>query len=198
MLPDFLKTKEKIQKLRAFTMEKILSSHIRPFDRVPTSIIFEGNRTVVVREDGSVEEGNLVGHSVEIQFELAEAQELTPEMFHERANRAAIEMAGKMKKSAYEQIERSAEEVGNVISAGGKPFSIDMYFEMLEKIEIDFDEAGNPSLPMCAVSPKLWPSVAKIISKAKDDPENDRRFKEIIEQKREEWRVRESNRKLVG
>ena len=51
---------------------------------------------------------------------------------------------------------------------------------------------------MCPVNPKLFPSIAETISQAKADPANDRRFEAIIERKREEWRVRESNRKLVG
>ena len=142
MLPDFIKVKDKLQKLHAYIMEQNLSFHMRPFDHVPTSIIFEGNKTVVIREDGSVEQENLVENRVEIRVDLAEVEEMTPEMVLDRINCAAIEMAGKMKKSVYEQIEKSAEEVGNVLSAEGKPFSIDMYFEMLEKIEIDFDEAG--------------------------------------------------------
>lgn len=198
MLPDFLKTKEKLKKMHAYFLEQSLSFHISPFNRVPTSIIFEGNKTVVVREDGSIEEGRLAENRVEIRVELADVEEMTPDEVFDRINGAAIEMAGMMKKSVYEQIEKSAEEVGNVVDAKGKPFTIGMYFEMLEKMEIDFDEAGYPMLPTCVVSPKLMPSIAKVISQAENDPEINKRFQDIIKEKREEWNVRENNRKLVG
>ena len=108
-------------------------------------------------------------------------------------NGVTEEMAGKLKKSAYEQIEKSADEVGNVVDADGKPFSIDLLWELLEKIDIDFDEAGNPTLVMVSGT-KLAPSINKVIA----DPENSRRYHALMERKKEEWRVRESNRKLVG
>ena len=198
MFPDFLKVKERLKKMHDNIMEQAFLFHMRPFDGVPTSIIFEGNKTVVIREDGSVEEGNLEENSVEMRVELAEVEEMTHDMVLDRINRTAKEMAGKMKKSTYEQIGKLAEEVGNVVDAGGKQFSMDLFFEMLEKIDQDFDEDGNPSQLMCPVNPKLFPSIAKVISQSKADPENDRRYKEIIERKKEEWRARESNRKLVG
>ena len=198
MFPDFLKVKGRLQKMLDYEMKQAHLSHMGPLADIPKSIIFEGNKTVVVREDGSVEEGGLEESRVEIRVELAEVEEMTPEMVLDKINSAAEDMAGKMKKSFYEQIEKSAEEVGNVVDANGQPFSMDLFFEMLEKIDRDFDEDGNPSLLMCPVNPKLYPSVAKVISQSEGDPEDDERYKEIIERKKEEWRARESNRKLVG
>lgn len=198
MLPDFINTKEKIQKLHSYMMEHALPSHMGPLADVPVSIIFEGNKTVVVREDGSVEEKNLEEATAELAVRLEEVENMTTEMVFEKINRVTEEMAGKLKQSFYKELSRTATEVGNVISVEGKPFSIDMFFEMLEKMDIDFDDAGNPGKIICPVNPKLWPSVAKVISQAQEDPETDRRYKAIMERKREEWRARESNRKLVG
>lgn len=179
-----------IQKARLF--------HMGPLAVVPESMIFEGNKTVVVREDGSVDEESLESIAVKLEVKFDEVEQMNHEIVLDKINRTTEKMAGKLKKLAFEQIGKAAEEIGNVVSADGKPFSIDLLFEMLEKIHIDFDEAGNPSHLMCPVNPKLFPSIAKIISQAKADPANDRRYEAIIERKREEWRVRESNRKLVG
>jgi hypothetical protein len=41
-------------------------------------------------------------------------------------------------------------------------------------------------------------SVRNVISESGKDPQNKKRFDDIIERKKEEWRVRKSNRKLVG
>ena len=198
MFPDFLKVKGRLQKMLDYEMKQAHLSHMGPLADIPKSIIFEGNKTVVIREDGSVEENNLEKVTAELEVQFAEVEGMTPEMVLDKINRTAKEMAEKVKKSAYEQIEKSAEEVGNVVDADGQPFSMDLFFEMLEKIDRDFDEDGNPSLLMCPVNPKLYPSVAKVISQSEGDPEYDKRYKEIIERKREEWRARESNRKLVG
>ena len=43
------------------------------------------------------------------------------------------EIAGQQAKSFYEVVGKAAEEVGNVVSADGKPFSMDLFFEGLEK-----------------------------------------------------------------
>ena len=198
MFPDFLKTKEKLQKMLDQEMKKARLFHMGPLAVVPESMIFEGDKTVVVREDGSIDEENLESTTVKLEVKFEEVEKMNHEMVLDKINRAAEEMASKMAKLFYERLTESADEVGNVISAGGEPFSIDLFFEMLEKIHIDFDEAGNPSQLMCPVNPKLFPSIAETISQAKADPANDRRFEAIIERKREEWRVRESNRKLVG
>ena len=198
MFPDFLKTKEKLQRMLDYEMQKARLFHMGPLAVVPESMIFEGNKTVVVREDDSVDEENLESIAVKLEVKFDEVEKMNHEMVLDKINRAAEEMASKMAKLFYERLTKSADEVGNVISAGGEPFSIDLFFEMLEKIHVDFDEEGNPSQLMSTVSPKLFPSIAKVISQAKTDPANDRRYQTIIERKREEWRVRESNRKLVG
>ena len=198
MLPDFLETKEKLQKMLYYEMMQTYLTHMGPLADVPVSIIFEGNKTVVIREDGSSEERNLEEITTELQVKFEEVEEMPHEMVLNKINGVTEEMVGKIKKSFYEQIEKSADEVDNVVSAGGKPFSMDLFFELLEKIDIDFDKAGNPSGLAFVAGPKLFPSIAKVISQAEADPENDRRYKAIIERKREEWRVRESNRKLVG
>ena len=198
MLPDFIKVKDKLQKMHAYQMEQAYLSHMGPLANVPVSMIFEGNKTVAVREDGSVEERNLEEVTAELEVRLEEVEKMSPDTAAGKIYGVTEEMVGKLKTSFFNEIGRSAEEVGNVVSAGGELFSIDMYFEMLEKIEIDFDEAGNPGQIICPVNPKLWTSVAKAILKAKGNPEADRRYQAIMERKREEWRARESNRKLVG
>ena len=193
MFPDFLKTKEKLQKMLYYEMMQAHLTHMGPLADVPVSMIFEGNRTVVIREDGSYEERNLEEITAELQVKFEEVEKMPHEIVLDKINGVTEEMAGKLKKSAYEQIEKSADEVGNVVDADGKPFSIDLLLELLEKIDIDFDEAGNPTLVMVSGT-KLAPSINKVIA----DPENSRRYHALMERKKEEWRVRESNRKLVG
>ena len=91
-------------------------------------------------------------------------------------------------------LSEAAEEASNVTSTDGKTLSVDMILEMVKKMHLSFDEEGNPSGLTFAGSPKLRPVLAEIISQAESDP----RYQALMEQKREEWRVRESRRKLVG
>lgn len=198
MLPDFLNVKGKLEIMFDYAFMQYLSLHLGPVANVPVSLAFEGNKTILVREDGSVEEMNPKQATAELQVDLTEFEKINEEVVINKIDGVAEEMAGQKAKSFYEEVGKAAEEVGNVVDADGKPFSMDLFFEGLEKIDIDFDEAGNPSGLMCPVHPKLFPSIAKVIEQAKDDPEINKRYDAIMDRKREEWRVRESNRKLVG
>lgn len=194
MLPDFLKVKARLETMLKYEMELARLSHMGVFADVPTSVVVEGNNTVIIREDGSVEEIGFEGITAELQVNFAEVETMTHEMVLDKINRLAKEMAGKKAKFAYEQIGKAAEDAGNVVSADGQPFSIDLLLEFLEEMAIDFDEAGNSSRLALVAHPKLRPSIVKVMSQAEIDP----RYQELMERKKEEWRVRENNRKLVG
>lgn len=194
MLPDFLKTKEKLRRKLDYTLKHAILSHIVPIDDIPESISFEGNKTVTIYEDGSVSKTDPKDIDVKLAAKSADVETMTHEMVLEIIDRLAKKIAEEQKKLFYEEIGRSAAEVGNVISGDGNSLTIDMLYQMLEKIPRDFDERGNPTELRVAVSPSLFSSIANIISQAEADP----RFHALIEQKKEEWRVRESNRKLVG
>ena len=156
MFPDFLKTKEKLQKMLADAMMQAHLTYMGPFADVPVSVIFEGNKTVVIREDGSTEEKNLEKITAELQVKFEEVEKMPHEMVLNKINGVTEEMAGKVKKSFYEELKKLADETGNVVSADGKSFSIDLLFEMLEKIDRDFDEAGNPNELRLIAHPKLF------------------------------------------
>ena len=198
MLPDFLKVKEKIEIMLDYSFMQALLSHLGPVANVPISLSFEGNKTILIRADGSVAEMDPKKATAELQINFEEFEKINDAGVLNKIDSTAEKIAGQQAKSFYEEVGKAAEQVGNVVSADGKPFSMDLFFEGLEKIDIDFDEDGNPSGLMCPVSPALYPSVVKAVEQAKADPEMDKRFDAIMERKKEEWRVRESNRKLVG
>lgn len=198
MFPDFLKVKEKLQKKLDYQMRLARQSHMGPLAKIPESMNFEGNRTILVRGDGSVDEMQPKVAATEIEVKLTEAETMTPEMVGDLINNAAEEIAAQQARIFYKKIDEYAEEDETVVSSGGEPFSIDKYFELLEKIDIDFDEEGNPEGVAFVAHPNMSSSISDVLSQASADPDNDRRYKEIMERKREEFRVRENNRKLVG
>ena len=191
MFPDFLKTKEKLQRMLNEEMKEVRLKHMGPLANVRESMIFEGNKTVVVREDDSIDEENLESITVKLEVKFDEVEKMNHEMVLDKINRAAEEMAVKTSELFFEQLTKITDETGNVVSSDGAPFSIDLFLELLGKMEIDFDEAGNPSglsfVPFTS-------SISRVISQAEADP----RYQAIIERKKEEWYVREGNRKLVG
>ena len=198
MLPDFLKVKEKLGEKINYQLKQALLLHLGPLADVPTINFVEGNKAIMIREDGSVAEMNPQEMKVEQVINSSELEEMNHEMILEKINTMAEEMAEKQKILSLEVIRKTAEEVGNVVSGDAEPISIDLLFQMLEKVSQDFDEAGNPDELTFVANPEVYASIVKVISQAASDPAIDRRYNEIIERKREASRVRENNRKLVG
>ena len=194
MLPDFLKTKEKLKKMLDSERKKAELLHLGPVADAPKSMIFEGNRFIIVYEDGSCKEVKMEKATSRLEVKWEEVETMTHETVLNKIDGVAKEMAEQIKKSFYGTLSEAAEETGNVGSTHGEPLTIDVLLDMLEKMHVSFDEEGNPSGLTFAGSSKLRPVLAEIISQAESDP----RYQALMEQKREEWRVRESRRKLVG
>ena len=88
-------------------------------------------------------------------------------------------------------------KTGNVVDAEGKPISYELLLRTLETIQLDFDDNGNPLMPTMVVSPEQYEKMKEKIVEWENDPECNKQFEKIINQKRKEWHDRESNRKLV-
>ena len=193
MLPDFLKTKEKLKRMIDAERKKAQLQHMGPFADVPQSKIFEGDKVVFISENGSCEEVKMEKAEVKIEIKWEEIEEMTHARVLDKIDTLARDMGGKIAKSLYELMSEAAEEAGNVSSSDGAPISVDLLLEGIGKMHLSFDEEGQSGLTFAA-NPKLSPSLDKTISQLKTDP----RYQKLMEQKREEWRVRESRRKLVG
>ena len=198
MFPDYLNVKEKVQRMLNRRLNQAYLSYRGPLANIPTSMVFEGHKTVLIQEDGSVQERDPEVAITDIRVEWEEVEEMTHEMVLDKIDKAAEEMARQSGKLFYEELGRLADESGHVVAVDANSFSIDAHFDMLERMEIDFDQAGNPDEIMAPVHPKHFPTVRDAMAKAKEDPQTERRFQAIMERKKEEFRVRESNRKLVG
>ena len=194
MLPDFLKTKEKLKKMLDSEMQKVQFRHMGPFADTPKSEIVEGDKVILVRSDGSREEVEMKKAEAKVETKLEEVEEMTHEKVLDKIDILAREMAKQIAKTVYETMSEAAEEVGNVTSADGRPLSIDLLLEGLEKMHLSFDEEGQPSELKLVAHPKMSSALEKIYSQIESHP----RYQELMERKREEWRVRENNRELVG
>lgn len=192
MLPDFPKTKAKLGKMIKSEMERARLEHLGPVVDSPVSMMFEGNKSIIVREDGSVSEMNPQKMTSEIEIKVKELEGMDHETVIKKIDAMAKEMAEKQAKLAYDVMSKAAEEVGNVTSSDGKPFSIDLLLDALETMHIEFDAEGQPSGLTLVANPNT--PIDKGVSQVADDP----RYQALMERKRKEWYVRQSRRKLVG
>jgi len=98
----------------------------------------------------------------------------------------------------FTTIDEAIAETGNAIDARGKPFSPGLILDLLDGVQIEFDDRGQPIMPTIVLHPDLFNSIKDKFPTPESDPEWAARRREILARKKEEWRDRESDRKLVG
>ncbi len=194
MLPDFIKTKEKLKIMINSERKKSELLYRGAFADIPISIRHEGNKLIFISEDGLEKPVTMEEAKASIEIKLEEIEEMNHDMVLEKINIMAKEMAEKIAKSLYDTMSEAADKVGNVISVDGKSFSIDLLLNEIEKMSLSFDDEGQPSGITFVAQSDPTTSIEEIWLQIKAHP----RFSSIMEQKRKEWNARESNRKLVG
>ena len=90
-------------------------------------------------------------------------------------------------------LDRILEQSGQVTSSGGRPFSWDDVIDGLEKLELNFDENGEASGLTLVASPEV---AAKMRSTPMTS-DQDRRWRELIVRKRDEFNARRRRRTLA-
>jgi hypothetical protein len=98
----------------------------------------------------------------------------------------------KFHKMMFETLDKVTELTGNQVSAEGKPPSPDLILDMLEKVEIRFDNEGKPILPTLVVAPETGKKLAEV----KFTPEQEERQRQIIEKKKNEFYAKKRYRGL--
>jgi len=93
----------------------------------------------------------------------------------------------------FEMIRRSSEAAGTATDLGGRPISYELWLEIVAKIDIDFDDQGNPDLPTLVVGPEMAEQL-----RALPPPTKEQRaaMDALIEIKRKEHNARRRDRKL--
>jgi hypothetical protein len=199
VLPDLVALKVDIQ----FRITSYLRNAIRArqgvFAQAPRYTLHEGTSTRTIRADSSVEDTELKEASAEMSIPFEEIPRMTPASMQKKLDEIAEKMAGQMVGHMFESLNTTLDKAGQTIDAKGKGLTTELFFELLEKVEVQFDEDGEvEDGHRFVVGPQLLPQVQKLQEEAERNPEVKRRHEEILKKKWLEWRDREAARKLVG
>lgn len=107
-------------------------------------------------------------------------------------DRAAGQQVKALVGGMVERLDAVTAATGNQVDAGGRSLSHELLFELLEKMEVSFDENGQAELAFVAA-----PDVArKIAALPEMTAEQQGRFDEIMARKRQEHESRQRRRRL--
>lgn len=198
MLPDIPPLKNEIARKLQAAFKQRVNAYLGAINEAPRSFIKEGRRVVTTRPDGRNEETELQTASAETSIRFDEVPHLSIQDRLTKLDEAARAMARQISEHAFGQINEAVERVGNVVDGGGKPLSPEVYLEVIEKIHLDFDANGKPRELSLVIPPHLEQRAKETLEKLRQVPVYSKRYQEVIDKKRLEWRDREAARRLVG
>jgi hypothetical protein len=198
MLPDFPRIKERLLRLVFMERQERIRADelVGAIRRVP---YFEGQMFASGDVDGHVEHTESEVNAFPYEIDRAAIIERGVDAMRESLAKATAVEIQAMRQMLLRKVSESVQRVGNDISAEGRPFSADLYFKMLDTVQIDFDELERPDISgtRIVVHPDQAERVEKLMEEWQRDESFQQRYQEVMLKKRDEWRDRESNRKLV-
>lgn len=84
-----------------------------------------------------------------------------------------------------------AEAVGNSVNAEAQPLTWDFFLDVLEKMEIPFDENDRHHVQVL-ISPEAW----HLLQGIEQTPEQAQRYREIMQRKKDTWDAQQRPRRL--
>lgn len=198
MLPDFPEIKKQLDALLSNYIQHRVRFHLGFMSQIPRKIVPEGCHTRLIRADGSVDD-------VKMQQACGtEHMDTPPENMPDmrvvlsKLNSIAEQIARHQARYLYKRVAEVTEKTGNVVQAKKSEIGLKTLVDILERIQIEFDATGKPILPSVVCSKEMFEQFMVQGDTAFADSVQQARMDEVIARKREEYRDRESRRRLVN
>jgi hypothetical protein len=198
MLPDFPQLKSELAARLNHFLEKRMHFHLGALSEARKINYIEGDRSKMIRHNGDIEPILPTELKASISWNEAELPSITLEEVLTRLDEAAKEMAAQMARQTYASLSQTSEKAGTVVDAKNTPMRAELILEWFSQIYLDFNRDGKPQLPSIISHPSQSEGVKEALKELDRNPNLNHKFREIIETKREDWRVREASRRLVG
>ena len=196
MLPDFPETKRLFSRFfRTYVRRKI--RQISPYGIAQTRYLHEGRSMKITRADQSESTSGMEQLSAYLEIKFDEIENMTLQKAIEKYDAMIVDMVQKQTHFIRERMSSELPE-SQTLNANGRKFDAHVAIEMLEKMQIDFYPDGTPH-EIYANGPIFTQERLAAVGKEFDsNPELKKKFDEMMEKKKGEWRAREADRKLVG
>lgn len=197
LLPDYPELKAVLRERLNKRLQLQIEQHMGILQVASRRVMYEGDALAVVREDGTVDESDLSEAHAEFGVDPTDIETLAPAVIVEKFDQLARQIAAAQERTAFDTLESVVAATGNVIDAKGRSLSAELWLEALERQPLEFGRDGLPHMPTIAVHKDVVEKAREELARLEQEPELRAKLTEILEQKRVEWRHRESDRKLV-
>lgn len=195
MLPDFPETKILFNRFfRTYMRQR--AREISPYGAVQTRYFHEGRAMKITRADQSESTSDMEQLSVLFEIKHDEIENLTLQKAIAKHDAMIVEMVQKQTNFIRERMSSEIPE-SQCLDAKGRRFDAQTVLDVLEKMQIEFYPDGTPH-EIFLDPPPTPETMAAVDKEFESNAELKMKFDKMMEKKKEEWRAREADRKLVG
>jgi hypothetical protein len=199
VLPDYPELKAEAHAALMKWFKKRIDHYVGPgLSDIQSYHIPEGRSTAFVREDGEYDETKMKSLGAEFELKQSEVPTASLAFIQNKLESIARSMGEQQARMVFETLETVTEKTGNVVRSKGGAMTVDDFFEVFDKMEIDFDRNGRPSMPRMICGEGAARQMEEIDREIRGSPKIQRRFEDMMIRKRRHWLAREAARKLVG
>jgi len=192
MLPDFPQSKKEIRKKLVQLTERLEREKAPLLARIKSFAQHEGKIHSYDRIGAKPVSEGYEEMRIPLTISFNEVPDLVGEKLVAKIDATATQLATKRMEMFRRKFDQVTREVGNALDAKGAPFTQDMFFTMLEKVDMEFGPDNQPTITW-----HTTPELTKVYESWQGDPSFKARYEDILNRKRDAWRDRESDRKLV-
>jgi len=193
MLPDYITFKELFNQFCTRVLRAGVNNRLGPFlSQAEKRRQFEGNAWEIRRGNAAPEGQKTFSSRSALSFQLDEIPTMTLQTILERIDKMAEEMARSTGKGMFSAMDTTLERHGRTFKGSLTPEGI---LTAIRNTEVSFGKDGHPSFQL-VVAPSQLGKAQEAASRLVDDPDLNKQFLELMAQKWEEWRARETDRGL--
>lgn len=190
MLPGFPKIRAKRVEGNGATIQFVARQVSPLIGEIKRHAQFEGEGNIIERHDDTVSDSGMGKISAVMTVPNMPLDEFTERRHLAYLVDAGRQMAEGATRHLLGELDRQLTDVGQVIDAGGKPFSEELILETLDKLHHEFTDDGDWIPPTIVIGRPTLPG----------NPSDsfNRRLAELLNRKRDDFRRREADRVLAG
>jgi hypothetical protein len=164
---------------------------------IKAHVVHEGAASRILRKDGP-EEIQIHEASGELELKYAEINRFDVQAVLNAVRTIAGQLAGSQTKHLFETLNAVTAKTGNVVQGQNRAMDHEMMFEALEKLEQNFSGGPGSSDLFMVIHPNMIPRIKQLEEEFQNSAELQRRHKEQMVRKYEQFRSREMDRIMVG
>jgi hypothetical protein len=166
--------------------------------QIKSHVIHEGKEMSIVRAEEDQDTTDLRAEQAEVIMTHDEIDNVNLEFIMFKANEIATQFEKQLSVRLFETVKDVTDRTGQSLNAHGQPLTVETLLQLFDKMQINFERNKEVGDFTIVVAPAMIPALKEIETEMMSNPELRKKWNDLIESKRNEFREREINRNLVG